>query len=88
MKATKAKRADWSRLLPRPLIIPKVKTLATPADVRKLMQHLPADHHQLPRWQHLAAELDKTAAGADVVDVAVALRLALMLEKVECRCAR
>ncbi len=33
----------------------------------------------------LAAELEKAAAGADVIHLAIALRLALMLENVECR---
>ena len=36
-------------------------------------------------WRHVAAELEQAAAGADMVDVAIALRLALMLENVECR---
>jgi hypothetical protein len=38
-----------------------------------------------PTWRHVAAELDKAAAGAVTADVSVALRMALMLEKVECR---
>ena len=36
-------------------------------------------------WQHVAAELDKAAAGADPADVSVALQIVLMLENVECR---
>ncbi len=79
------KRADWSRPLPRPLVIPTVMTLRTLADVRKLMRHLPAEHRERPTWRHVAAELEKAAAGADVVDVAVALRLALSLEGVDYR---
>ncbi len=79
------KRADWSRRLPRPLIIPTVMSLKTRADVRELMRHLPPEHRERPTWRHVAAELDQAAAGADTVDVAVALRLALMLENVECR---
>ena len=35
------KRPDWSRRLPRPLVIPKVMTLTTLADVRELMRHWP-----------------------------------------------
>jgi hypothetical protein len=35
--------------------------------------------------RYVIAELGKAAAGADVTDVAIALSLALMLEKVECR---
>jgi hypothetical protein len=34
-------------------------------------------------WRYVTAELGKAAAGADVTDVAIALSLALMLEKVE-----
>ena len=78
-------RPNWSRALPRPLVIPTVMTLKTLADVRKLMRHLPAEHRERPTWRHVAAELEQAAAGADTVDVAVALRLALMLENVECR---
>ncbi|HEY2532283.1 MAG TPA: hypothetical protein VGJ20_30870 [Xanthobacteraceae bacterium] len=31
-------------------------------------------------WQHIAAELDKAARGADPIDVAVALQLVLMFK--------
>ncbi len=79
------KRADWSRPLPRSLVIPSVMRLRTLADVRELMRHLPAEHRKRPTWRHVAAELEQAAAGADPVDVAVALRLVLMLENVECR---
>jgi len=79
------KRADWSRPLPRSLVIPTVMTLKTLADVRELMRHLPPEHRERPTWRHVAAELEKAAAGADPVDVAVALRLALSLEGVDYR---
>jgi len=79
-------RPDWSRPLPRRLVIPMVMTLATLADVRKLIEkHLPSGHRGKPTWRHVAAELDKAAAGADTIDVSIALRLALSLEGVECR---
>jgi hypothetical protein len=78
-------RANWSRPLPRPLTIPTVMDLATLADVRKLLGHLPKVTRAKSTWQHVAAELDKAAAGADPADVAVALRLVLMLEHIECR---
>jgi hypothetical protein len=32
---------DWSRALPQPLLIPDVMILATLADARELMRHLP-----------------------------------------------
>jgi hypothetical protein len=76
-------RPNWSRALPRPLVIPRVMTLKTLADVRMLMRHLPVEHRKRPTWRHVAAQLEQAAVGADTV--AVALRLALMLENVECR---
>jgi hypothetical protein len=75
----------WSRRLPRPLVIPRAMTLTTLADVRELTRHLPDDHREFSTWQHVAAELDKAAAGADVTGLAIALRMVLMLENVECR---
>ena len=60
-------------------------TLRTLGDVRELMRHLPKEHRGRHTWRHVAAELEKAAAGADVIDLAIALRLALMLENVECR---
>ena len=65
--------------LPRSLTIPTVMTLNTLANVRALMRH-PGR-----LGIHVAAELEQATAGADTVDVAVALRLALMSENVECR---
>jgi hypothetical protein len=58
-------------------------TIATLADVRELMRHLPADHRSKSTWQHVADELDKAARGADVADVAIALRVVLMLEHIK-----
>ena len=48
--------------------------------MRKLLGHLPADRSKLSTWQHVAAQLDEAARGADTVDVAVALRLVLFME--------
>ena len=69
--------------LSRP-VIPTVMTLKTLADVRELLRHLPEDRRARPTWRHVA-ELDRAAAGADPIDVSIALRMALMLEGVECR---
>jgi hypothetical protein len=78
-------RLDWSCALPRPLVIPKVMTLKTLADVRELMRHIPADRRERSTWRPLHAQHGKAAAGADPADVAIALRMVLMLESVECR---
>ena len=78
-------RPNWSLPLPREIIIPKVMTLKTLADVRELMRHIPADRRERSTWRHVDAELGNAAAGADPADVAIALRMVLMLESVECR---
>ena len=76
-------RPNWSRPLPRPLVIPRVMTL-TLADVRKLMRHLPRATRERDTWRHVADQLAEAARGGDVNDAVVALRLVLMLERVEC----
>jgi hypothetical protein len=79
-------RPNWSRPLPQPLIIPDVMTLVTLADVRALIErHLPQDRRERSTWRHVAAELDKAAAGGDTADVSIALRMTLILEGVACR---
>jgi hypothetical protein len=55
------------------------------ADVRVLIRHLPEDRREKPTWQHIIAQIEQAAAGVDVVDLGIALRLALMLEGLECR---
>jgi hypothetical protein len=73
----------------RPLVIPNVMTLATLDDVRSLIErHFPAHYQDKRSWWDVAAGLDKAAAGGDTADVAVALRIALSLEGVECRRGR
>jgi len=79
------KEPGWSRRVSKWLVIPEVRTLVTLADVRELMRHLPADHRERLTWRHVASELEKAAAGADVVDVFVAVGLAPSLEGVEYR---
>ncbi len=78
-------RLTWSRPLPRPLVIPKVMTLRTLADVRELMRHLPEDRRSRPTWRQVAADIEAAAGDGDVEGAAIALRLVLMLEGVECR---
>lgn len=81
-----AKRADWSRPLPRPLVIPKVMTLRTIGDVRELIEHhLPPAFRAKATWQYIMARLTESAWGADTADAAIALRMVLSMEGVECR---
>ena len=61
-------------------------TLYTLADVRKLMRHLPEDRRARSTWRYVAQQVAEAASGAaDPADAAISLRLALMLENVECR---
>jgi hypothetical protein len=60
-------------------------TLKTLADVRILMKYLPDDRRQRSTWRHVAAQLNEAATGADPADLAIALRLVLSIEGVECR---
>ncbi len=83
IKAMLRKRADWSRALPQPLIIPGVMTLVTPADVRELMRHLPEDRRSRPMRRQVAADIEGAAAGGDIEGAAIGLRMALFLERVE-----
>jgi hypothetical protein len=79
-------RPDWSRALPRPLVIHGVMTLKTLADVRELVEkHLPAERREKDTWQHVASCLTEAARGADTVDVAVALQMVLSMQCVGCR---
>jgi len=72
--------SDWSRPLPQRIVISTVATLTTLADVRVLIEQLPEDHRADPTWCHVAALLEQAAVGVDVIDLGIALRLALMME--------
>ena len=81
-----SRRPDWSRPLPRPLVIPKVMKLTTLADVRALVQHLPKDHRAESTWRHVEKQLNAAAlGGVDTIDVAVPLQMVLSMEGVQCR---
>jgi hypothetical protein len=79
-------RPDWSRLLSRSLVIPKVMTLRTLDDVRTLLGHPPPETREKETWQHVARCLDRAASGAaDVVHVSISLQIVPKLEGVEFR---
>ena len=80
------KRPDWSRPLPRPLVIPKIMMLRTLADVRKLLGHLPTEASQ--PIDVAARETHLKAAASDAADVVIVLQMVLMMEQVECRPTR
>jgi hypothetical protein len=78
---------NWRRPLPRPIVIPKVMTLSTLEDVRALVhKHLPAEYRSKQTWQRVASVASAAARGelpAD--DVAVALKMVLPGEGIQCR---
>jgi hypothetical protein len=79
---------NWSRPLPRPILLPKVPLkLSTLADVRDLVhRRLPAPYRQRQTWRQVANVTAAAARGElPAEDVAVALKLVLSLERVECR---
>ena len=79
------KRPDWSRPLPRHLVIPEVMTLRTLADVRAFLKHVPKAHHERPQWRVVKERLTGAAAGdIPVNDLAIALQMALQIECVPC----
>jgi hypothetical protein len=79
-------RPNWSRPLPRPLVIPTALTLTTLTDVRNLIEkHLPRDRRDEATWRYVRDKLEKAARSGDTTDVAVALQIALHLEGVRCR---
>jgi len=60
--------------------------IATLADVRELMRHLPADRRERSTWRRVAADIEAAAGGeGDIEGAAIGLRLVLFLERVECR---
>jgi hypothetical protein len=75
---------DWSLELPQPLKIPQVMTLRTLADVRSLINYLPAEYRQRNTWRVMAKRLEEAAQSGNVGEAAIALRIVLMLEKVPC----
>jgi hypothetical protein len=79
-------RPDWSRPLPRPLVIPTVLNLITLDDVRTLIErHLPMQTRNKPTWRYVRVKLAEAARSGNTTDVVVALEIALHLEGVECR---
>ena len=80
-------RPDWSRPLPRPLVIPNIMTLATLADVRTLIErHLPEQFRDKGIWRYAAATLQTAAQGRVApAEVHAALIVAVELERVEWR---
>ena len=78
---------NWSRPLPRPIIIPDVMKLDTLGDVRALVEkHLPAEYRTKFTWRQLAGMLRRVAEGKeDAAELSTALQIVLKIEGVEYR---
>ncbi|MGO9701543.1 MAG: hypothetical protein ACLPX7_20015 [Xanthobacteraceae bacterium] len=59
--------------------------LATLADVREPMRHMPEDRRARPTWQRFATDVEAAASGGDVEGAAIGLRMVLFGERVERR---
>jgi hypothetical protein len=75
---------NWSRPLPRSIVIPEVMKLTTLDDVRRLVaKHLPAEYRSKFAWRKLAALLRRAAQGKDdAAEVSTALQIILKIERV------
>jgi hypothetical protein len=61
-------------------------TIRTLADVRDLIErHLPAETREKVTWQYLSRLLAEASLSADMVDVALVLRMVRGFEDVECQ---
>jgi hypothetical protein len=87
LRITALPRPNWSRPLPRPVVIPKVLTLATLADVRMLLEmHLPPEQRERSTWLHVKNPLHGAARGEDDPgEIEIALRMVLSIDGVGCR---
>jgi hypothetical protein len=80
-------RQNWQRLLPRPIVIPKIMTLSTLEDVRAFLnEYLPAEYRAKQIWRYVAVVMAAAASGqVPTAEVAAAVRLVLSIEGVTCR---
>jgi nucleotidyltransferase/DNA polymerase involved in DNA repair len=82
MPSKAVSRANWSRPLPQPLVIPDVMTLmtlTTLADVRAFVtQRPPKLYRDRPHWLAVARDLEAAARGGDLAEVSMAIRMALL----------
>jgi hypothetical protein len=78
-------RPDWTLRLAQPFSIPRVMSLATLADVRKLLGHLPKEYRDKSTWRYIADRLNDAARGGELNDVVVPLGMVLSMEGIACR---
>jgi hypothetical protein len=75
---------NWSRPLPRLLIVSGVMTAATLNDVRVMIErHLPAASRAKEMWRYVSNELREAALGSDTAEFSAVLEMALSIEGLE-----
>jgi class 3 adenylate cyclase len=79
-----ASRPNWSRPLPKPLIISGVMTVATLNDVRVMTErHLPPASRANEMWRYVSNQLRVAALGGDMAEFFSVLEMALSIEGLE-----
>ena len=77
-------RPNWSRPLPKLLIVSGVMTAATLNDVRVMIErHLPAASRAKEMWTYVSNELRKATLGNDTAEFSAVLEMALSIEGLE-----
>jgi hypothetical protein len=78
-------RPNWSRRLPKLLIISGVMTVATLNDVRVMIdRHLPVASRANEMWRYVSSQLREAALGSDTAEFSAVLEMALSTEGLEC----
>ena len=82
--AASLRRPNWSRPLPKLLIVSGVMTAATLNDVRVMIErHLPAASRANEMWRYVSNELREAALGSDTAEFSAVLEMALSIEGLE-----
>jgi len=77
-------RPNWSRLLPKLLIVSGVLRVATLNDVRVMIErHLPVPSRAGEMWGYVSNELREAALGGDTAEFFSVLEMALSIEGLE-----
>jgi hypothetical protein len=78
-------RPNWSRPLPKLLIISGVTTVTTLNDVRVMIErHLPVASRANEMWKYVSSQLREAALGGDTAEFCSVLEMALSIEGLEC----
>jgi hypothetical protein len=78
-------RPNWSRPLPKLLIVSGAMTMATLNDVRVMIErHLPVASRANEMWTYVSNQLREAALGSDTAQFCSVFEMALSIEGLEC----